>query len=177
MSEGETKDKRYWQIKERMPEAMIKRVMDFAGSVYGTPYGLMMARGDITKAQYAACKWFDELYEKYLAAIDQKRGIRSSTGERTDAGHSPDPFSPVGWKIAKDENAVVRQFDSARLVGMGRGLEAFKVFWAIVIEGGSLGGYKSQQCIKTIADDLDKYRTRSWKSRRKDYAAVDMSQD
>jgi hypothetical protein len=160
-------DKQYLPVKDRTPESMIKRMMDFAGPEHGTPYGLMMLRGELTKSQYSACNWFDELYRSYLRAIDGPRGIRTSTGQRIDAGHAPDPFSPIGWDIAADERNTVRAFDSARLAGMACGQGRFMVFWSVVINEDSAVTYDQKRAAAIVADALDKHRTRSWKSRRK----------
>ena len=88
-----SEDKEYLSVTKRPPESLLKRILlEGAAQEYGTPHGQMLLRGQLNKRQYAACKWFDKLYDRYLAAINQSRGIRSSTGERIDKGHAPDPF-------------------------------------------------------------------------------------
>lgn len=163
-----SEDKRYHQVKERVPESMIKRLMDMAGAEYGSPHGLMMARGELTKSQFAACNWFYELYRSYLKAIDGPKGIRTSTGQRIDPGHAPDPFSPIGWEIAADERNTVRAFDSARLAAMACGEDRVRVFWNVVIKEIDPRGHYEKTFVKDVADALDKHRSRGWKSRRKD---------
>jgi hypothetical protein len=157
----------YLEVKDRMPESLIKRMMDFAGPEYGTPCGLMMVRGEITKSQYAACKWFEDLYRGYLKAIDGPKGIRTSTGQRIDPGHAPDPFSPVGWEIAADERNTVKAFDSARMAGMARGEGRFRCFWSVVIRDETPLNYDQKMATAIVADAIDKHRSRGWKSRRK----------
>ena len=106
-------------------------------------------------------------FRSYLKAIDGPKGIRTSTGQRIDAGHAPDPFSPIGWDIATDERNTVRAFDSARMAAMACGLNQVGVFWNTVIEGIEPMGHSEKKFVKSVAAALDKHRTRSWKSRRK----------
>jgi len=160
-------DDEYLSIDKRLPETLIKRLLTHAAGEYGTPHGQMMLRGDLTKAQYAACKWFDELYRSYLKAIDGPKGIRTSTGQRIDPGHAPDPFSPIGWDIATDERNTVRAFDSARMAGMACGEPVFKTFWWVVIDNHEATSRFCRSKVILVAAALDKHRTRSWKSRRK----------
>lgn len=160
-------DSNYLPPSKRLPETLIRRALECSGREHGTPHGLMLLRGELTKTQYAACNWFEGLYEKYLTAIDRKRGIRSSTGERVDRGHAPDPFSPVGWEIAADEHAVVKRFDSARMAGMTCGEGRFKVFWCVVIEGDQPLSRDQKGAVGIVSNALDKHRSRGWKSRRR----------
>lgn len=163
-----SEDNQYLSIEKRPPETLIRRLLTHAAGEYGTPHGQMMLRGELTKSQYAACKWFDELYRGYLRAIDGPKGIRTSTGQRIDPGHAPDPFSPIGWDIAADEKNTVRAFDSARIAALSSGHIKFRMFWYVVVDGvGEWLDLKSKGYIKDVADALDKHRSRGWKSRRK----------
>lgn len=153
----------YLSTVDRAPESLIKRVQEFSGGENGTPHGLMMLRGEITKSQYSACRWFDELYSRYLSALDLPRGIRTSTGERTDMGHAPDPFSPIGWKIVVKEQGWVNKFDSARMAGMECGEAKFREFWRVVIDNQPAS---NKLAVKEVAGTIEKHRTRMWKSRR-----------
>lgn len=161
-------DQEYLSIEKRPPETLIRRLLTHAAGEYGTPHGQMMLRGELTKSQYAACKWFDELYRGYLRAIDGPKGIRTSTGQRIDPGHAPDPFSPIGWDIAADEKNTVRAFDSARMAGRVVGESSFRIFWSVVIRDWSPESLYQRNCVKRVSDALDKHRSRGWKSRRKD---------
>lgn len=161
-------DKQYLKVKDRVPEAFFKRLMEMGAAEYGTPYGRMEARGDLTKSQGSACRWFYELYQAYLEAIDGPKGIRTSTGQRIDAGHAPDPFSPIGWEIASDEKKTVKAFDSARLAAMACGEDRVRVFWNVVIKEIEPIGHSEKTFVKDVAQALDKHRTRAWKSRRSD---------
>lgn len=165
MTMGE--DKQYLSTEKHAPEALIKRMLGFASAENGTPCGLMMLRGELTKAQYGACKWFDDLYRAYQKAIDGPKGIRTSTGQRIDAGHAPDPFSPIGWDIARDEKSTVRAFDSARLAALACGEGRFRAFCRVVIAGDSPQTYDQKRAVAIVADAIDKHRSRGWKSRRK----------
>lgn len=156
----------YLSIEKRPPETLIRRLLTHAAGEYGTPHGQMMLRGELTKSQYAACKWFDELYRAYLKAIDGPKGIRTSTGQRIDPGHAPDPFSPVGWDIAADEKNIVRAFDSARIAGLSRGEGRFRAFWLVVIDGESPIGHHQKSAVAIVADALDKHRGLSSRHRR-----------
>ena len=104
----------YLPIDKAAPEALLKRMLDFAGKEYGTPQGLMLKRGQLSKKQYAACCWFEKVYERYLAAIGRSRGIRTSTGERYDRGHDPDGGSVAGIEMAASEASAVKEYRSAR---------------------------------------------------------------
>lgn len=156
----------YISVKDRMPESMIKRMMDFARPEYGTPIGFMLVRGEMTRGQYSACLWFEDLYRGYRKAIDGPKGIRTSTGQRIDPGHAPDPFSPVGWDIAADEKNTVRAFDSARIAGLARGEGRFRAFWLVVIDGESPIGHHQKSAVAIVADALDKHRGLSSRHRR-----------
>lgn len=160
-------DHEYLSIEKRPPETLIRRLLTHAAGEYGTPHGQMMLRGELTKSQYAACKWFDELYRGYLRAIDGPKGIRTSTGQRIDSGHAPDPFSPIGWDIAADERNTVRLFESARMAALVGGERKFRAFWHLVIDGGEFSSIVDRHLVKYVADALDKHRSRGWKSRRK----------
>jgi len=160
--------KEYLPLEDRPPESLLKRMLlTHASGEYGTPHGRMLLRGELNSGQYAACKWFDDLYGRYLAAIDRPRGIRTSSGERIEPGHAPDPFSPVGWDAAIVEQITVKQFDSARMAAMACGLYKFRSFWFVVIEDTDPVGYADKRAVAEVAMAVDKHRTRSWKSRRK----------
>lgn len=158
-----SRDDEYLSIEKRPPETLIRRILTHAAGEYGTPHGQMMLRGEMTKAQYGACKWFDELYTRYLSALDIPRSMRTSTGERIEMGHAPDPFSPVGWDIVVREQAWVKKFDSVRMAGMACGLAKFREFWRAVIENEPVN---SKAAVKDVADSIERHRTRMWKSRR-----------
>lgn len=154
-------------IDSRVPESLMRRlVLDAAGQRYGTKYGAMRLRGQINDAQFSACKWFDELHARYLAALEVK-GIKTSTGERYSKGHPPDPFSPVGWDIADAENILVRRYDAARLAGLGCGRVAFKLFWFVVIEEGMPTGYACVKAVGDVSAAIEDFRTRDSKRKRK----------
>jgi hypothetical protein len=138
-------------------------VLDAAGQKYGTQYGRMRLRGQLTDPQFQACKWFDELYGRYLAALDRPRGIKTSTGEQVSKGHPPDPFSPIGLKIAADEHLLVKRYEAARLAGMSCGLVQFKLFWFVVIEEGVPTGYAGPLAVARVADAIEAYRSRDSK--------------
>lgn len=163
MSDG----KQYLSISSRAPEALLKRVLlDAAGREHGTPHGLMYIRGQLNQRQFDACHWFDGLYERYLAAIGKPRGIRSSTGERRDSGHDPDPSSEAGIEVSAKEAQAVSRYNAARVVAMGLGAGDFKSFWRVVIDGDSPDSIERLSVLR-VASVLEKYRSRGWKSRRK----------
>ena len=156
----------YLSITKRPPEAVLKRlILDAAGKEHGTPHGLMLLRGQLNKRQYAACNWFEALYEKYLAAIGRARGLRTSTGERYDRGHDPDGDSVAGIEMAAHEASSVAEYNSARLVALGVGRDEFRQFWSIIIED-SLATSRGKDAVAKVASALERHRSRGWKSRR-----------
>jgi hypothetical protein len=161
-------EKEFEPIDERVPEALLKRlVLDAAGQKYGTQYGRMRMRGQLNDPQFQACKWFDELYARYLSALERPRGIRTSTGEQIAKGHPPDPFSPIGLKIAADEHVLVKRYEGARMAGMSCGVAQFKLFWFVVIEDGMSTGYACPVAVKAVADAIEAYRARDSKRKGK----------
>lgn len=161
-------EKEFEPIDERVPEALLKRlVLDAAGPRYGTQYGRMKLRGQLTDPQFLACKWFDELYERYLVALDRPRGIKTSTGEQVSKGHPPDPFSPIGLKIAAEEHVLVKRYEGARMAGMSCGRDQFKLFWYVVIEEGIPTGYACPLAVARVADAIEAYRSRDSKRKGK----------
>jgi hypothetical protein len=168
LSLTKSKDREFEAIDERVPESLLRRlVLDAAGQKYGTQYGRMRLRGQLTDPQFQACKWFDELYGRYLAALDRPRGIKTSTGEQVSKGHPPDPFSPIGLKIAADEHLLVRRYEAARMAGMYCGLVQFKLFWFVVIEEGTPTGYACPLAVARVADAIESYRSRDSKRKGK----------
>lgn len=149
-------------------EALLRRIL-LAGAAaeFGTPYGQMRMRGELTASQYAACRWFDGLYERYLAAIGRSRGMRTSTGERVEASHPLDPFSPIGWDRAIIESQDVKKFDYARMAAMACGQDRFRSFWAAVIDGLEVMGHQDKKAVSDVASALERHRSRGWVSRRK----------
>lgn len=155
-------------IDARVPESLLRRlVLDAAGQKYGTQYGRMRLRGQLTDPQFQACKWFDELYRRYLAALAAPGGIRTSTGERISKSHPPDPFSRIGKKLAAKEHVLVKRYEGARLAGLSLGVVQFKLFWFVVIDDGVPTGYAGPLAVARVADAIEDYRSRDSKRKGK----------
>lgn len=164
------RDDEFQEIAKAAPESVVKRlaamVRDAAASgEYGYQYGFMKIRGELNEAQFAACKWFDELHNRYLAAIEA-RTLMSPSAEPLGRAEPSDPIvSERGKALSKREAATVAEFESARLAGLACGGERWDDFMWTVIDDMPPTGLAKRSVVK-VADALVIHRRLGSRHRR-----------
>ncbi len=134
----------------------------FASPAYGTPYGLMHLRGELSAEQYREACGFHLAYTDYLAAIDAK-SLRTGALERGSQSAPVDADSARGRSQARREAIALTRYNALDLVVQRCGAAARRD-WEAVVCAEVTPTYPMKVSVRAVAEAL----VRANRGRRKD---------